>query len=281
MKNIQPLSDPYNSFVDFVVEIVFDDQQRLEYKAINDACGKCFLLAKQNLLDEAKLYFEESNLLFNSAHNKHWISALCLPNISYYQYKIGDYESAISHTNQIINSLGYLQANYYPYLFFSEIQQYHNLGRIYFSMGRVSLAVDQCIYCLLSIVAHSNTVQSNNLIYGVPELELYNITRYAMTIQVLSEACDKLIFYSNRDLTQLQNSLGDFMKQLSILDFASISNDPRYMAIDQFVEVMNGVLTNNYDEFQEHLLLFSKNPHADKTLLKIVYKYINSVLTAA
>lgn len=281
MKDVQPLNDIYNSFVDFIVDVVFNNQQRHEYKIINDSCGNCFLFTKKNILDEAKKYFDESMLLFESSQNKHWISALCLPNISYYEYKIGNYESATYRTNQIITSLGYLQKNNYQYLFFSEIQQYHNMSRIYFSMNRISLAIDQCVYCLLSIVEHSKTFLSKNFIYEVPESELYKITQYAMTIQVLSETCDKIIFYSKNDLIQLQNWLGSFIKQLLVLDFTSISSDPGYININKFIKLIGEVLTNDYDEFQEDILLFAKNQYADKTLLKILYKYINLTVTAA
>ena len=282
MKNLDHLKDPYNFFVDFVVEVVFNDQQRQEYKKINEACGNCFLLAKQNNLDGAQKCFEESTLLFQSSQNKHWLAALCLPNISYYEYKIGGYETAIYRTNQIISSLKHLRKSTYQYLFFFEIQQYHNLSRVYFSINNISLAVTQGAQCLLSIAEHAKAFKgNNNLIYGVPEIDLYKISQYEMTIQVLSETCDKIIFHGRNDLNQLQDWLKNFIKQLLVLDFTSMSPAPRYAAIDEFIELIYRVLTNDYDEFQANVLVFAENPHANKTLLKVLFRCINSTLTAA
>ena len=278
MKSLSHLTAPYDFFVDFVAEEVFDHHQRQEYKTINECCGNCFIFAKKDALDEANGYFEESVYLFETCQNKHWISALCMPNISYYEYRTSNYELAIKHTNQIICSLKYLQKNHYPYLFFSEIQQHQNIGRIYFSMDMLSLAMDECVYCLSSIVEHSKIFQSNNMIYGVPERELYNLTRYPMTIQILSETCNKLISRHQNDLAQIQYWLADFIRQILVLDFTSVSADPRYKAIDTFIGLMAELLTNDDGELQENVLLFAKDPYADKTLLKTLFKYINSAV---
>ncbi len=281
MENLSYLNDPYSFFIGFVVENVFDNYQRQEFKKISDSSSHCFSLVKQNILDEAKKYFEESVFLFESCQNKHWISTLCMPNISYYEYKIVGYEPAICRTNEIINSLKYLQRNNYQYLFFSEIQQYHNLGRIYFSMDKVALAIDQCIYCLSSIIEHSKNFQSNNFIYEVTEFELYRINQYKMTIQVLAETCNRLIVYYEGDLQQLKKCLEDFVRPLSILDFTSILPGPQYMAIDKFIEIMADVFTNDHNKLHENILLFAQNQYADKALLKTLFKYVNYINSTA
>lgn len=278
MNTISYLTAPYDFFVDFIAKEVFNHQQQQEYKTINDCCGNCFLSAKNNALSEADIYFEKSVSLFESCQNKQWISALCMPNISYYEYKTANYELSIKHTNQIIGSLKHLQKNSYPYLFFSEVQQHQNIGRIYFSMGMVSLAIDECVYCLSSIVEHSKSFHSTNMINEVSELELYKITQYPMTIQILSETCNKLIFCHQNDLAQIQYWLGDFIQQLSGLDFTSVSPDPRFKAIHTFIKLMAEILTNDQGDFQENVLLFAKDPYADKMLLKILFKYMNSAV---
>jgi tetratricopeptide (TPR) repeat protein len=274
MESIKHFSDPYELFVDFIVETVFNDHQRQEYKKIYDSCVNCFVFAKQNNLDEAKKCFEESIFLFESCENKHWISTLCMPKISYYEYKTANYESAIYRSNQIIESLKYLQKNNYQYLFLSEVQQFHNLSRIYFTLNNTREAVAICVKCLVGIYEHSGKWRPGMIINGIPEEYIIAAdVQYIMITQVTTETFLRILRMFEADAVLLRYWLKQFIDPLSEISFSLISTDRRYKYIDALISFLQGMILNK-GETDYGNLLFIEKANIDKALLKVLYGYI-------
>lgn len=119
----------------------------------------------------------------------------------------------------------------------------------------------------------SNAFNSQQLINGVPESELIRVAQYEMIVEVLTDACNRILSRLKEDPDQLEKATIELIEPLVKLDFNSISDEPKYTCINKFISVL-GALTG-YSEFQDNdILFFMNSSHADKKMLKVLNRYI-------
>jgi hypothetical protein len=279
MNHIDYLSEPYYFYVDFITNSVFSQEEQAQYNQIANEYNNCFNLSKQNKLSEAYIVYAESCTTDKiiTPHLAQWITAFCSPYISYYFYKKKNYTDAIELTNGTINTLQKLQEQGYQYLFFSEIQQIHNLGRISFAMGEIDHAISLSVTCLKRMDKQAQSQRVETFINGVKEKELIRVTQYGMIIQVLTETCSRLLKYFKADANEMGFWLRKLLNPLTKINFCSMSSDDRYKSIDNFVMLMNKILENGMDAFEETDLLLIREPNKDKVLLRTLYNYITII----
>lgn len=271
-------AEPYSFYIKNIIA-KFDEKEKKEYDKINHAYNNCFLYAKQNKLEEAKeAYNELFEINKRISHSLiSWVIVFCAPNLSYYYYKINDFKTAIDLTWNIIKSAKQLQYEGHPYLFFSEIQQLHNLSRIYFKLNDGARAVSLCNECISDIINHSKHWDTNNFINGVPEIEIIELTQYEMIIQVLTETCNRLINRAKEDNIESEKLLGIFIKYIITLDFQSVSEGAMYRDLTIFSSLMNTFLMEGFDNIGDGDLFFINSPGTNKYLLNVLYKLANMI----
>ena len=122
---------------------------------------------------------------------------------------------------------------------------------------------------MLNMYGKAGTFSTDALINGVPENELIEITQYGMMIEVLTEACNKIISKLKDDADKVEKSILFFIEPLLKLDFGSLSSNPGYECINRFVSLMGGL--GGYSELQDDDILFLLNTrYADRKLLGVL-----------
>lgn len=266
--------NPYSFYINNIITR-FPPKEKSQYDKIASAYNNCFLLAKQNKIEEAEKAYnklhETNKEIFPSLIP--WVMVFCAPNLSYFYYKIKDIRLAIDLTWDIIKFSKQLQSEGYQYLFFSEIQQLHNLSRIYFKQEDEATAVSLCMQCLSDIVNHSKNWKQGRSINGIAERELIDITQYAMIIQVATETCNRLIRKIRANSLIVDKCLGLFLNHLAKLSFKSISSETRYLNLDTFSLLMKRFLNEGIDDIEESDLRFISANDSDKNLLRTLYSF--------
>lgn len=265
----------YHFYQDFIVKTVFNDVQREEYKNASDAYNHCFFLAKENKSEAAKKAYTVCCALKKKLDPfvAQWIAALYEPRLSYYHYKTQDYQMAISVTGEIILANRILQEQGYQYLFFSEMQQVHNLSRIYFKLGQTSHAISICIKSLINMYECSDRWTLGRMIGGIPEDDIIADSQYAMIVQIMTETFIRILRTFQSDSISVYYWLEQFVIPLSEIKFSSISKDIHYQFVDALTSFLKGMVLNRNIIDYENLLLVEKI-NVDKLLLGVVCEYI-------
>lgn len=272
-------TNPYVFYVNGIIDATIPLHQVTQYNELSLAYNDCFFLAKQKKITEAAEAYDKGCTLqkFIDPALDTWITVFCGPNLSYYYYKTEHYNESISLTHEIIETCRDLQNRGYYYLFFSEIQQYHNLSRIFFTLNNTEEALYQCTRCMADMADRGTGWDTQTLINGIPEMTLIRITQYGMIIQVLTETCGRLLRTYGKDPVQLRHWLAYFLAPLSGIRFATISDEHRYKYIDAFISFLHEAVLSDNDINEDNLLLTEKQ-HVDKTLLSTFYQYVKFVI---
>jgi hypothetical protein len=268
--------NPGAFFISAIINEIFNGQQRDEYLQAVFLYDKCFNLAKQNKISDARLIYEECCGINEMLHSEMlaWIMAFYGQRLCYYHYKAKQYNSGIFLTMKIVDQVRILHQKGYRYLFFVEIQQKLNLSRIYFELNKISLAISYCVDSLISIYDQAGNHQSEKLIGGVSESELLEITQYGMIIEVLSEACNRMFYKLKEDEDSLEKAMVEFTGPLLKINFDMLSPEPRYACINKFISLMNGL--GGASEIQESdILFFIESQFADKKLSRVLNNYLS------
>ena len=270
--------DPSSFYINAIASLNLHPEDLAVYRQAVLTCDNCFAAAKQNKMEEAASDYEMGSLFFEQANPVllTWLTAFCSPRMAYYHYRQKHHDEAIALTEKIIEALKLLQSeNNYRYLFFPQIQQMHNLSRIYFTMNNMRRAVAICSEAIVQIFMEAGGRESTLLIEGVPEEAFVKITRYDMLIQVMAETCNTILQKYQEDPVLQEELLKLFITPLRELDFSRISDDPRYTAVTAFVRVMSLLVNDDEELGQNDIHFFIKNEHADKALLRVLFKYVN------
>ena len=270
----------YPFYRDFILETIFSAAQRRAYTEASDAYDHCFLLAKQNNAEAAAVAYQQCCALRDKLDPAvaEWVTALCEPRLSYYNYKTKDYATAILATKKLIGANQLLQKKGYQLMYLSEIQQLHNLSRIYFSLNETEKGVGLSLDCLLGIYEHAAHWKPGMMMNGISEAYLITDLQYAVIVQVMTETFIRLLRTFKTDTVLLDYWLRKFTEPLSALKFALLSSDYRYKHIDALVSFLQETIVNK-DEPDYTNLLFVEKSKVDRLLSGVLYEYITFSIT--
>jgi len=270
--------NPGAFYVMAMVKALFTKEEQAQYQEAVMAFDQCFQLAKQNNMQEAIAAYPACSRFINTLSQPllNWVMAFYGQRLCYYHYKRNSYEEGINLTKEISRTVNQLQQEGYHFLFFVEIQQRLNLSRIYFTQREIEKALSICAEAVADIYDKAPTFNSRELINGVPESELIEITQYEMIVEVLTEACNRTIAALKEEPEKLESSTRQFITPLLKLDFTSLSADPRYTCINRFISILGGL--TGYAELQDSDVLFFMNSgYAHKKMLRVLNNYIELV----
>lgn len=270
----------YPFYRDFILETIFNDAQRQAYHMASDAYDNCFLLAKQNNSVASEEAYGQCCTIKETLEPAvaAWVTALCEPRLSYYNYKTKDYQRAILVTEKIIEATQLLQKEGYQTLYFSEVQQLHNLSRIYFTLDETNDAVALSLKCLVGIYERSGGWIPGLVVNGIPEEYIIADAQYAMLVQVMTETFIRILRTFKTDAVLLDHWLKQFIGPLTEIKFSLISADHRYKHVDALVSFLYGMVLNK-DEPDYKSLLFVEKKNVDQLLLAVLYEYITFRIT--
>lgn len=262
-------------YITAIVEALFTKTEQLQYQETVLAFDQCFRFARENNMQEANAAYEKCSQLTSSLNTSllDWLLAFYGQRLCYYHYKLKHFEEGIGLTQQINRSVERLQQKGYQFLFFVEIQQRLNLSRIYIAQNEMSKAISICTGCITEIYDRSNDFDSRQLINGVPESELTRIAQYEMIVEVLTDACNKILSRLKEYPDQLEKATVDLIEPLIKLDFNTLSGEPKYTCINKFISLLGGL--TGYSEIEDNdILFFMNSPYADKKMLMVLNRYI-------
>ncbi|WP_205510363.1 hypothetical protein [Longitalea arenae] len=267
--------DPGGFYITAMVNALFQKEEQAQYVEAVTAFDHCFQLAKQNRLEEAVFAYSACNSISSTLAPSllDWVMAFYGQRLCYYHYKSKNYEAGASLTKQISKSVNRLYENGHQIMFFVDIQQRLNLSRIYFAQHKVEKAISLCTESVIDMYHKSGAFHSQQFINDVPENELLEITQYGMMVEVLTDACNRILSSSKEDAGQVEKATITLITPLIDLDFSSISNDLKYTGINKFLSLLGGL--TGYRELQDSdILYFMNSPYADKKMLMVLNNYI-------
>ncbi len=267
----------YSFYVNFICNTLLSAEETKIYSLVKHFYNACFLLSRENKLDEAAFNYEKGKEVYESApvDLQPWLEVFCRPHISYYYYKIKDYPKSVALTNGIIESARMLSAKGYQYLFFVEVQQMHNLSRIYFATGELQRAIQLCVKCLKAIVDHSLCWSPGMLINGMKEERLIEITQKEMLLQIVLETYNRMLRLFKDAVPELRKQMKAFVDPVVKLDFETISADTDYVMWNGFFSLTKNVLDYEMEVLDKKGLLFVENNRMDKELLQVLLSLIS------
>jgi len=270
----------YPFYRDFILETIFNAAQRRAYTEASDAYDHCFLLAKQNNAEAAAVAYHKCCSLREKLDPAvaEWVTALCEPRLSYYYYKTKDYPTAILVTKKIIGANQLLQQKGYQLMYLSEIQQLHNLSRIYFTLGETAEGVALSLKCVVDIHEHADSWMPGIMMNGIPEEVIITDLQYAMIVQVMTETFIRILRTFKTNIVLLDYWLRKFTEPLSTLKFSLLSSDHRYKHIDALVSFLQKTIVNKDDPDYTNLL-FTEKSTVDRLLSGVLYEYITFSIT--
>ncbi|BAV04872.1 hypothetical protein SAMN05421788_11810 [Filimonas lacunae] len=271
---------PYTIYLNYILDTVFTPQQKQDFNRLSQAYDNCFALAKENKETEMDRAYAYCCQLTESvdAGIMPWIEALCAPRLSYCQYKKKDFVGALDFTYEIIAANQYLQQQGYQYLFFSEIQQWHNVSRIYFSQGDTKEAIAVCVRCVDDMAKQSGKWESFVLLNGISEGTLIAESQYGMLIQVLTETFIRILKLYKKETVLLRYWLQQFMNPLDSIEFSRLSEDIRYRHLDALMALLREMMLEN-GEVNAANLLFTDKENVSKELLEVMHAYLRAYIS--
>ena len=271
------IDNPYQFYVDSTLSTALNTGDLACYNRINTCFASCFAAAKQKDPEAAARQLKEGNRLLKKANPNvgTWVSVFCMPYISYYYYKIQDYEMAIRESETIIHHTLALENTGHEYLFFCRIQQQQNLGRIHWAKNAIMESIKLYARCVLDIHAQSACWKTTQVIGEVPVTVLAENTQYLFFIQVITEMLNRIIqrYYKEKSLTL--SWLKIFFKPLHQLNFDDlVDKDPVYKSISDLITVFERLISGNEEPFIELANHFLDNPLYDDDMKKVIGRYL-------
>ncbi len=244
------------------------------YNYVSFVYNACFVLAKQNKIHEADNEYvncsQVKRLVTNNIYP--WVTLFCDPYLSYYYYKIGSYKQAISNTLNSIKIARKLQKQGYQYLFLVEVQQFHNLSRVYLKEGEFKKAIYLYIKCFEKIIRQNETFTTTKCTNSLFEIELIKKTEYEKMLQIFTETYDVIIKKFDNDILLIKKWLSIFFSSIVVLDFKY-----RYINFYMFIKIMNELskeFINNKGNLTADISKFLRSSHSNKKLLTILFNYM-------
>lgn len=271
------IENPYQFYVDATLNTVLNTEELEYYNRINHCFASCFVAAKQKNQEMAMQQLKEGNRLLRRANPEvsTWVSVFCMPYISYYYYKIQDFEFAIRESETIIYHTLVLEKTGHEYLFFCRIQQEQNLGRIHWANSSIRESIKLYAKCILDIHSKSTCWTTTQVIVDVPVMALAKNTEYLFFIQVFTEMLNRIVqrYYQEKSLTI--SWLRIFFKPLSLLNFDHLIHiDPIYKSFPDFISVFEQLISGNDAAFVALSNDFIDHPQYDDDMKKVIGRYL-------
>ncbi|GGH58918.1 hypothetical protein HNQ91_000523 [Filimonas zeae] len=272
---------PFQVYMNYILDNVFTPAQKAEYNHISDTYDAFFKAAKEKKRSDLETLYNECCSLADKmdAGIATWVIAICAPRLSYYQYSRKDFTGALDFTLEIIAANQLLQQQGYQYLFFSEIQQLHNLSRIYFTQNRMEEAVQVSVRCIRDMAAHAGKWGSFLPLKGMREEEVIAESQYGMTIQVLTETFIRLLKMHDKDAGALQYWFKAFTVPVSRIRYPETAFDIRYQQMDAVIHLLLEMM-ENYGSISDSYLQWAKEESLVKELKEVLLAYLRHCVTA-
>lgn len=230
-------SAKYNDLLADTLMLQLSDEEALAYTLISFYYKNAFELAKKNQLFAASYYICQGDALMKDITGELlilWLNLYMMPKKSFHVYKKGSLEDAEQMTLEVIGTCRALQSRGNNFIFFAEIQQYHNLSRIYFRRNEVEAGLTICNNCLK--VLYENPVHSVNLIPGFKSNNFYELSIasiyqiFVETVYFIFKKADGnkvqlvswLKFFLNNTLTKQIDSSDRFGKHFFIKEILNL-----------------------------------------------------------
>lgn len=271
------IDNPHEVYQSYMISTFLSREEMECYQRIHMHYGHSFEMIKAKNTTGASQHLIDGDLLFRNASPsvKLMATIFALPFISYYYYKINDFQEAINKTELIISSMLPLEETDHEYLFFSRMQQQQNLGRIYWSTEDITASIKMYSKCTLDIYSKTGNWKTTQVINHVPVISIVETTQYLFLIQVLTEIFNRLIYKFKNEKDILISCLQIFLDPLPHLNFSRLNpDDLRYSGFDSYLFIFSQLAKKNEDLFVEHAAAFIDNNLYDKEMRKIVGRYL-------
>ncbi len=239
-----------------------------------------FAAAKNGNLSDAAFQFELARSFREniSRESSVWLRALGGGNLSYYYYKIGDFVAAKQQTYENIESSRLIMEKYACWgLFWSEIQQLQNLGRIHLKESDIDSFLNIC-YDTFPKMYLALSTWKNTKIFEIWEWELFTAIGYDMFVQVFTETIQSVLLLQQGNDPGIKQDLSQCLKLISTYKYSSIQNIPkRFKLLDDFVCLFNKILTLGIESLNEKDLIFIDESKKNRELSSVLYNLIISV----
>lgn len=262
-------------YSDYILDRFFDERNRALYSKIESAFDDCFVMSKDHRFVEAEIQLRagEAYRSLISLELQPWVTCLIGQRVSYFYYKIREFEKAIDISNQIIGSSRTLVSDGFQFIFFTEIQQLFNISRIFFAKKDESTALEYSTKCLQQILEQSSSWNSNRFIKSssFSERELIFDMQYKMLRYIIVESYARAIKALQNDWYSFNGILTGFTTKLQQLNFEIPSGHYSCGDLPIFIKIAIHFFENGAETIDEAGADFIQSKHTDKLLLKILF----------
>jgi hypothetical protein len=268
----------FGEYIDFIIRDKLESDGQII--RLLDLYNVGFAASKKGDLVDAGIQFELTNSLAENvtAESLHWVTALSGGNLSYYFYKAGDYDAANTQTLKNIEASQYIMQKYACWgLFWGEIQQLHNLGRIQLKQNNVDAFLEKCSATFpkmyLAFAEWRGTRIKDDW-----EWQSFTAIGYDMLIQVFSETMHSILFAKKGNEKEIKKDLSGFLQVLLPAKYADITGLPeKFKLLDDFILLVYKILEHGTDALNEEDLKFVTDTKENKELSKVLYNLVVSI----
>jgi|GEM_PF-6275314 hypothetical protein len=263
-------------YSDYVVGRIFDEENRNLFSKIESAFDNCFMLSKENRVLEAETHLKagERYKSLISPELQPWVTSFLGQRVSYFYYKVGNFEKAIDISNQIISSSRTLVSSGFQFMFFTEIQQRFNISRIFFAKREISAALEYNINSIQQTLERSPKWNANLFIESssFSERDIIFDMQYKMMLSIILESYSRAIKALENNWCSLYSTLTEFTTKMERLDFEIQSGYYDCKDFSIFLKIVKYFFENGAESVDDTGADFLQSKHTDKRLLKILYE---------
>jgi hypothetical protein len=277
------LNKTYNLF-DEILKRELIKEEHLHYKIVCSYYDIALACSKKMQLSKAAFFFSKGDAISRgnsiykqviSNKTKRWISVYALPKKAYYYYKKKDFRTSTLLTYKSISMFRnfYLEGNHIE--IFGEIQQYHNLSRLYLNTNRnVAKGLSICVE-LLKLLCLGYATITESVIRYPNELTKSDIDelRTLFVLQVLNETLFTLFRLFQNQQEKLMYYLAFLLTPIYVL--SDQFPDNIFLNRLRWLSFFKIILSNEKIHYNVTDLSIYNYPKQDVQVLKL---YINNLM---
>jgi len=268
--------DLSSEYLDYIIATKFNRYDQSVFSELSLILNNCFVASKINNLTVAHEYYTSSKDFIKnvSPSLSPWVESFLGQRVSYFYYKKGEFDKAISKSKEIAEASQKLFTEGYQFLFFSEIQQLYNCSRIYFSKNQYSDAIELAICALERIANQSNNWDRTSFIDNdlIKENLLVSSAEFTMFNSIVLESLGRILttFENNKPLVKYW--VGHLIDHLWSYNALLVETDDRFATCYIFIGLLKKVLIDEVDEISDSEASLIQSVHTDKRFLKILFE---------
>lgn len=251
-----------------------DEEQQNKYAYFEGLFFQAFQYAKKKDFENSRLLFEQGETeLFSLSGNGAYGSILYesnYPKKAYYYYKTGKFKSSLLLTHKTIIVNEYLKMNFDAgFLAFVQVQQYHNISRILYTLKdvRASLKLSQDLLLLLMLNQRTELKRIRTIVHH-DENEMSHL-KCGMSYQIIF---DILVSVHSMAEGTVKKERLEFLARLTTYIWERYEpNHPNEEVLKDFLNLLAFLNSGNssaYAEQASHFIQTHTNlfPSTDKVL---------------